>query len=301
LGLLAFALVFQTSIARADSTPFSQIVVFGDSMSDPGNFYAMTGDTFPPSPPYYQGRFCNGPVWIEYLAEDLGMSGLVDNYAVGGAATGTGNLFGLPFGGVQNQIELYLSSHQCDPEALYVLWEGHNDVFLALATGSYDLSQVVPNIVNHIQTLWAAGARHLMVMNLAGPPLPVVADINEDLADALNGLASEGIPTISIDAFAVVNAVVGDPEEFGFSNVVDPAILFDISDPTAPPVILVPPEDATGYLRWDSIHLTTQFHELFAQVAVQHLIDYYSPSQGAGTPPAQVNGLKGLVRASESQ
>jgi thermolabile hemolysin len=294
---LAVALLFQTSTTWANSTPFSRIIVFGDSLSDSGNFYRMTGNTLPPSPPYWQGRFCNGPVWIEYLAEDLGMAGLEDNYAVGGAATGTAN-DSAPFGGVQNQIARYLSSHQGDPDALYILWAGHNDVTLALTTGRYDLSQIVPNTINNIRTLWAAGARHVLVVNLADlgkTPMLVstkdsamvswlVASINENLADALGGLAAEGMPTITVDAFAFVDAVVASPELFGFSNVTDAGIS-------------IYPANPAGYLFWDNVHPTTEFQHAFEQFAVRRLTDYFSPSRGKEMPPAQVNALNGLVRA----
>jgi thermolabile hemolysin len=296
---LAVALLFHTSITRADSTPFSRIIVFGDSLSDTGNFYRRTGDTLPPSPPYWQGRFCNGPVWVEYLAEDLGMAGLEDNYAVGGAATGTAN-DSAPFGGVRNQIERYLSSHPGDPEALYILWAGHNDVMLALTTGLYDPSQVVPNTINNIRTLWAAGARHIMVVNLADlgkiPRLVstedsatiswLVTSINENLAEALNGLATEGVPTITLNAFVFVDTVVADPTPFGFSNTTDAGIELYPANPA-------------GYLFWDNVHPTTEFQHVFERFAVRRLIEYFSPSRGIGTPPAQVNALNGLVRAGE--
>jgi thermolabile hemolysin len=296
-AILAVALLFQSSVTRADSTPFSRIIVFGDSLSDTGNFYRMTDDSFPPSPPYWQGRFCNGPVWVEFLAQDLGMAGLEDNYAVGGAATGTQN-DSAPFGGVQNQIARYLSSHQGDPDALYILWAGHNDVFLALTTGSYDLSQVVPNTINNIRRLWAAGARHILVVNLADlgkTPMVVssdasafvsglVASINENLADALNGLAAEGVPTITLEAFAFVDTVVADPAQFGFSNVTDKGIS-------------IYPANPAGYLFWDNVHPTTEFQHVFEQFAVRGLIDHFSPSRGERMPPAQENALNGLVRA----
>jgi len=48
--------------------PITEIVVFGDSLSDTGNLFAhlisegLPG--FPPSPPYYYGRFSNGPALV---------------------------------------------------------------------------------------------------------------------------------------------------------------------------------------------------------------------------------------------
>src|SRR5881394_3305387 len=76
--------------AQANSEPFSHIPTFGDSLSDIGNFYRLSGGY--PTPPYYQGRFCNGPLWVEYLSADLGMQYKPeDNYAVAGATTGTLN------------------------------------------------------------------------------------------------------------------------------------------------------------------------------------------------------------------
>lgn len=42
------------------------LISFGDSLSDNGNKYAVYH--IPVSPPYWHGRFSNGPVWNEYLA-----------------------------------------------------------------------------------------------------------------------------------------------------------------------------------------------------------------------------------------
>ena len=50
----------------------------------------------PPSPTYSNGRFSNGPIWVDYLASDLGLTlNLKNNFAFGGATTGTENI-GLP-------------------------------------------------------------------------------------------------------------------------------------------------------------------------------------------------------------
>ena len=88
------------------------IISFGDSLSDVGNTYLAAG--IPQSPPYYQGHYSNGPIWLEYLASKLGvaapapsLAGGLDN-AWGGAQTGDGLSFmGTPNIGIQ--ISTYLA------------------------------------------------------------------------------------------------------------------------------------------------------------------------------------------------
>ncbi|MFM8008683.1 MAG: S8 family serine peptidase, partial [Dolichospermum sp.] len=41
---------------------YKNLVIFGDSLSDTGNAYQASGNTFPP-PPNYQGRLSNGLIW----------------------------------------------------------------------------------------------------------------------------------------------------------------------------------------------------------------------------------------------
>src|SRR5437868_1188537 len=61
---------------------FRDIVIFGDSDSDTGNVFSLTGKTWPISPPYYKGRFTNGPNWVDLL--DVGET---SSYAYGSAIT----------------------------------------------------------------------------------------------------------------------------------------------------------------------------------------------------------------------
>ena len=66
------ALTSLTALAAA-KTSFDAIFVFGDSYCDVGNIYAYTGGLKPLSPPYYKGRFSNGPIWVEPVARVLGL------------------------------------------------------------------------------------------------------------------------------------------------------------------------------------------------------------------------------------
>jgi len=56
--------------SAASAQTYGRLVVFGDSLSDNGNLYAISGQ--PTSPPYFQGRFSNGPVFTELLGFNAG-------------------------------------------------------------------------------------------------------------------------------------------------------------------------------------------------------------------------------------
>jgi hypothetical protein len=54
---------------------FDKIIAFADSFTDNGNDYNHS--QFPVSPPYYEGRFSNGPTWLEHIAKNSPTSQLV--------------------------------------------------------------------------------------------------------------------------------------------------------------------------------------------------------------------------------
>ena len=305
LVLVGF-LVIQLA-AQADSIPFSRIVVFGDSLSDIGNFYRLTGGALPP-PPYENGRFSNGPLWIEYLADDLGMQLFPsDDYAVAGATTSHLNsndgVLGLNYPGLQDEIAQFLAGQQAavaDPDALYTIWAGANDFFVALQSGERPgnlIANGVNNTIVAVQQLWDAGARHLLVVNapdlgitpfglssgLGASITELCAAYNQTLQFALNGLAGAGVPTIRVDSFSTLEAMVDFPALFGFTNVTQPSLIIG--------------GDQTEFLFWDSVHPTTGGHRVLADAARNQLVNYFSPRNGNGAPPALANALNGLVNA----
>ncbi|MBD2184924.1 SGNH/GDSL hydrolase family protein [Aerosakkonema funiforme] len=106
---------------------FSQMFVFGDSLSDDGNLFALTGGAVPPSPPYFNGRFSNGLVWVEDLAPTLALPvNPSTNFAVGGATSGTLNTGSSLLPGLQQQIDNFVVANRAsaDPNGLYVVWAG---------------------------------------------------------------------------------------------------------------------------------------------------------------------------------
>lgn len=137
----AFHPVFFTHPTNSQILPFSRLVVFGDSLSDNGNFYGGIGL---PKTPYFVGRFSNGPIWIEQVKDALNQLEpqtkpfeLYD-YAEGGSGVAT---YGYDPVHLKQQIDAYnqtmkfstKSSDKLDPaydKTLFILFSGSNDYFV---------------------------------------------------------------------------------------------------------------------------------------------------------------------------
>jgi len=180
-------------LSGQERAPYSGIVVFGTSLSDAGNAFALRGGTntppdyildplLVPGAPYARGghHFSNGATWIEQFARSLRLAGSVrpafgsdtlnaTNYAVGGArAYDDGSNFNL-----SNQVQAFLSDHGggIPTDALYVIEFGGNDIrdaIVAYRTGGplaaqAILEKAIPSIASNIQLLYQAGARQFLV------------------------------------------------------------------------------------------------------------------------------------------
>jgi outer membrane lipase/esterase len=152
---------------------YTQIFAFGDSMSDTGNLFKMTEEMTQsgmPAAPSYKGRFSNGVVALEVMANQLRLP--MTNYSFSGAQTGHGNL--LPFWSWQKgtlfQIEEFHRTlakqgiGRNDPEALYFVWAGPNDFFEGLNMySSYTAKNAANNLLKGIRMLYGRGSRHFLV------------------------------------------------------------------------------------------------------------------------------------------
>ena len=279
--------------AFATAAPITSLYVVGDSLSDQGNGFILTGGTFPP-PPYDQ-RASNGPVAVEYLASALGVplapsaSGGT-NYAVLGAATGpvgipsappltTENVAAIQYGqpalegtSLLTQTNLILGLGPiADPGALFFVWGGANDLFIDPSVET--AAAAINNLAALISMLYGNGARQFLVPNLpdlsrtpAGLSLSpaeqaglqaLSVGFNAGLAGALDALAVlPGIDIEMFDTFGLFNAILANPSAFGFSNTSAPCITGNLLVGGS---VCANPD---AYLFWDSVHPTTAAHQL---------------------------------------
>jgi len=299
---VALLALFLASVASADhrdfGRPYDRVVAFGDSLMDPGNAYALTGQvaTRPfepvPSAPYLIGafHFSSGATWVEQMARRLGVGisagpafknpAIFSNYAVGGSTARDG---GSPFS-ASTQIMQYLSNSPGVPSdrTLFVYGFGGNDVRNALEAGGDPtiIEAAVTATVNNLIALCATGARQVLIANVPnvgvtpavralGPEAvagatALSAGLNGGVDAALTAIVQPICPTTTfyvLDAFTLSTAVVNYPDAFGFEST-DPCLSFGVIRNA----ICKRPRK---HFFWDAIHPTRAGHRLVAKEALK--------------------------------
>jgi phospholipase/lecithinase/hemolysin len=275
MAALAFAATALTTHAQ------SAIYVFGDSYSDVGNdFYVSSqfGQPTPPSPPYYNGRFSNGPIWVDHIAGGRGITltpseeGGTD-YAFGGAEllAEVPTQFG-PIPSVKDQVAQYLETHggKADPHALYILTGGGNDILNAIGTGVSPTNlgaQIGTTIGELALALRIAGARHFLIPNLFNIGILPAAAANPQFALQATLAANQklqlltwspliffGVDILQPDVYHLFASIGQDTSHYGFVNIVTPCL-------SATLAVCADPDHT---LFWDAEHPTEFGHSFLA-------------------------------------
>jgi thermolabile hemolysin len=263
LALTAFMTVLTFSTQRFE--PINQLVVFGDSLSDTGTVFRATGGLYPSDPPYFQGRYSNGRVWVEYLADQLGLSASqISNFACGGATT-SGEFINL-VPGLLAQVQSFTKRHSnTTSNVLYVLWAGANDYL----QGTTNPALPVANISKAIESLADIGATKILVANLPDlGQLPATRNNanstnlstltkahNSGLRRSLKVLKQQhsDLQIATLDANSLYRQAITNPAQFGFTQVTSACLIGSSSC-----------RNPEQFLFWDSIHPTTAGHQILA-------------------------------------
>jgi outer membrane lipase/esterase len=175
---------FAVSAALAPATvlaagSYSNTYFFGDSLTDTGAFgnpAAGTGDVRSTTDwadvyaDYLAGKFGKTLTPVNSNNAALGTTG--NNYAQGGARASDDGAGATDLAG---QVASYLANNggKADPNALYSVWIGGNDVVPAItaaqtggsAAGQAIMAQAARDTLAQIGALKAAGAKHILVLN----------------------------------------------------------------------------------------------------------------------------------------
>lgn len=240
------------------------------------------------------------------------------NYAWAGATSGQGQTLrsSLVIPGqtqyvdnVGQQIQTFSSTHPGGfaADALVIDWAGSNDVLygtLAVLRGQTTIAAAVAGILaytrDNLLALENLGARTILLpdqidaadtpiwnglygLPVAGQPVvrAMTAIFNAGLRDLVAELEARldfDARIVLVDMYETAKDLIAHPEEFGFSNVTDPAFPNNIPA-------------AGSSLFWDPIHPTTKGHGVIAEAAYLALI----PEPGTGSLIVVGLGLVGWM------
>ena len=268
LKVLTAAVLFAGLPAATHAMPYSQLVIFGDSLSDSGQFPDI-GSPLLGGNPTGGLRFTNrtGPTYLgnntEYfdavatqrLASLLGLQALPStpilpqiltgntdgtNYAVGGYRTDqilnsitavNGSVVNAGGGTIRTRNGYLLDVPRVDPNALFYINGGGNDVLQFVVTDQASAAAAAADLVAGLAALQQAGARTIIVSDLPDvglTPAGFVSGFRAAWSNASgllnaelgNQLSALGGNVIRLNFRGLLGEVQGDLATYGFDPLV---------------------------------------------------------------------------------
>ena len=265
-GALALA------ISATASAQFTNTYVFGDSLSDAGQ---------------YGARFTTNPGLVTpmYVGQAYGITvtpsftGGLD-YAQGGARVNSPSPLvpaGVPDFSIAQQVNLQLAKGFQDPRALYQIQGGANDIFvlanqflggqITQSQLQAGVSQAAVDLAAQVVKLKAAGAQYIILQQLPdiGKTPQAAALGAQSTFTALSNLfnstlntaiAQSGVQVIQFNTSALLNEIVASPTLYGFVNSTVQACTTQSSLQCTPSTLVAPNANLT-YVFADGVHPTT--------------------------------------------
>jgi phospholipase/lecithinase/hemolysin len=236
--VVTLALFVVAFVSGAAAQRIDRIAFFGDSLTDSGNNFILTGQStripFPITPAAFSydiggHQYSNGFVWSQYVATALNLphsalpflqsrNGDFTNYAMGEARSRS-NAPAFPDFSLTQQVEIFLGEFNgvVPQNTLVVIWIGSNDLEDALealkadpsgGTSEVILQQATAAILENMETLYQQGARMFLLAN--------IPDLSKTPYVRFLGLTDPTIPTIASQATNEFNTALAS-EASGFS------------------------------------------------------------------------------------
>lgn len=246
-----FCLCLSLTAIAAEPKVFKHMTVFGDSLSDNGNLYKLTFHMVPKKPPYFEGRFSNGPVWLENVlrtywgvtpsldAKATAVQKRLNDYAVGGAGAILSEKEILPYTLWTELTEFLVRDNGNNIDStLFMVWIGGNNYLRAPENVDEITTDVVSGVEKGINRLIKHGAKMIVVGNL--PDLGRTPEAeryetkelshklsvmhNAKLESMYNRLKQDNpnVNLVFMDVFSLFNDALTNPSAYGLSDIEHP-------------------------------------------------------------------------------
>ena len=276
-----------------------RIIAFGDSYADDGNFFQLVPPAYSAQAQalYPTGRFSGGTNFVDTMGQILAVP--IDNFAIGGAFTGNGNINGVG-GGFVTEYQSFLAgggpaafprvSGTFSANDLVVVSIGGNDarayerslgvnptqaqITGLLAGVPAQASARVTEAMTGVNALVNAGARNFTFLagdvgrlpEVVGLPIAQVGTayasaFNAGMRTQLAAVANQGVIVNWVDLNRVGDVVQANLSAFGLT-----------SAGACPATCVLNPELQAQYLFYvDQVHLTSRGFQIVGQYAVRQL------------------------------
>ena len=291
-GVLLFAAGSALADEDEDTSPFTSVTVFGDSLSDAGNLGVALGL----GPVSYTTN--PGDVAVEVVANHYGFD--LAPSLLGGtdfAWAGAGifqNAPGTPpvIPTITSQVNARLAAGPLDPNGLYFFLGGPNDIFYysqQVGIGAISpqaaigaMTPTAQGAITLIDRLQTAGAGTIVVFNLpnigrtpdAAAAGSSAALLLRGMTDAFNttlnaGMAGRhGVVPVNLNLF--VAEVFDNPGFYGFANITGRACTTPSALTCTGATLVAPGVDQSWFFA-DGVHPTTAAHALTADLVLSEL------------------------------
>jgi outer membrane autotransporter protein len=280
----------------AEAQTVTRIVAFGDSYADDGNLFQLLG--IAPPAVYPRGRFSDSTNFVDTMAQILQVP--VDNFAIGGAFTGSGNINGPGIPGFTLEYQSFLAgggpaafprvSGTFSETDLVVVSIGGNDarayersqglnptaaqIQALLAGVPAQAQQRVAETATGLSALIGAGAQNITFLAGDVGRLPevnglAIAQVGSAYASAFNSgiraqlatYANQGVIVNYLDLNRIGDVVGANLQAFGL-----------VSAGACPVACAANPDIARQFLFYvDQVHLTSRGFEIVGQYGVRQL------------------------------
>ncbi|CAO3612208.1 unnamed protein product [Mucor hiemalis] len=276
MRLTAIASLVALSAASA-SAAYDKVILYADSFSDNGNDYSHS--KFPPSPPYYEGRFSNGPTWAEYVAKNISIP--FSNNGYGGATTNNEDAYSkfnnwtVP--GLKQQVATLDTKGTSN--SLYIIEIGYNDLNSIVNPDQYNVvnknytyEKVAANVVSSVKDIITKfNATDFIIMNVAPfDRWPVIKEADKsktnELITTYNAYAEaelKKIPNVKftfVDSHAWFVEQLDHPEKLNLSTTNGPCVP-GIGNTDAC-------SDPQNHFFFDSYHPEAKVHKAWGEWAI---------------------------------
>ncbi|MCC7046103.1 MAG: SGNH/GDSL hydrolase family protein, partial [Alphaproteobacteria bacterium] len=275
-----------TLFSGAASAQFTNTYIFGDSLSDAGQY---NGARFTTNPGLVTPMFVGQNWGITVTPSFKGGT----DYAQGGARVNSPQAQpqpGVPDYSVAQQVNLQIGKGPLDPNTLYQIQGGGNDLLtlvtlaqqgqITSAQAQAGVVQAATDLAAQVVKLRAAGAQYIVLQNL--PDLgktpgvnaqgPVAVATFSQLSGLFNttlnaAIASANAQVIQFNTSAFLSEIIANPAPYGFSNTTGVACTTQ-SSLQCTPSTLVAPNANNAYVFADGIHPTSGAGAVLAQAIV---------------------------------